>query len=69
VLNDNLNNFYSSPDTGRMMKTRRIRWPEHVTHMGETRNVLEVLTEEHEGKTQVGRPRCRLEDNIEEDLK
>jgi hypothetical protein len=69
LLNDKLHNVVSVPDTGRMMKSMRIRWPGHVAHIGENRNALEILTEKHEGMTQVGRPWCRWEDNIEEDLK
>jgi hypothetical protein len=33
--NEGLHNLYSSPNIIRMMKSRRIRWAEHVARMGE----------------------------------
>jgi hypothetical protein len=30
-----LHNFYSSPDINRQIKSRRMRWAEHVARMGE----------------------------------
>jgi hypothetical protein len=36
--------------------------------MGEKRGVYRVLVEKPEGKRQLGRPRCRWEDNIKMDL-
>jgi len=39
------------------MKSRRIRWAEHVVHMGEEkRNADRVLVGKHEGKRLCGRP-------------
>jgi hypothetical protein len=32
--NEELNNLYSSPNIFRMMKSRRMRWSEHVARMG-----------------------------------
>jgi hypothetical protein len=32
--NEELHNLYSSPDIIRMMKSRRMRWAEHVARMG-----------------------------------
>jgi hypothetical protein len=40
----------------------------HVAHMGEGRGVHRVLVGKPEGKRPMGRPRCRLEDNITMDL-
>jgi hypothetical protein len=34
VHNEELNDLYSSPNIVRVMKSRRIRWTEHVAHMG-----------------------------------
>ena len=40
------------------MKSRRIRWAEHVTHMGEGKRYADrVLVGKHEGKRLHGRPR------------
>jgi hypothetical protein len=33
--NEQLHNLYSSPNIIRMIKSRRMRWAEHVTRMGE----------------------------------
>jgi hypothetical protein len=34
-----LHNLYSSPSIIRIIKSRRIRWAEHVARMGEKRNI------------------------------
>jgi hypothetical protein len=47
-----------------MNKSRRMRWAEHVAHMGEGRGVYRVLIERPEGKRSLGRPRRRWEDNV-----
>jgi hypothetical protein len=39
VGNEELNDLYSSPKTVRVIKSRRMRWPEHVTRMGERRGI------------------------------
>ena len=33
--NEELNDFYSSPNIVRVIKSRRMRWAGHVAHMGE----------------------------------
>ena len=40
----------------------------HVACMGERRVAYRVLVGKPEGKRSLGRPRCRLEDNIQMDL-
>jgi hypothetical protein len=35
--NENLNDLYSSPNIVRVIKSKRMRWTEHVTFMGERR--------------------------------
>jgi len=40
----------------------------HVARMGEKRGVYRVLVGKPEGKTTLGRPRSRWEDNIKMDL-
>ena len=59
-----LNDLYSSPIIVWVIKSRRMRWAGHVTHMGERRDVYMVLMGKPEGKRPLGRPRCRWEDNI-----
>jgi transposase len=67
--NDELHSLYSSPNIVRVIKSRRMRWAEHVACMGEGRGVYRVLVERPEGKRPLGRPRRRGEDNIKTDLR
>jgi hypothetical protein len=67
--NDELHNLYSLPNVVRVIKSRRMRWAGHVARMGEGRDVYRVLVGRPEGKRQLGRPRCRWEDNIKMDLR
>jgi hypothetical protein len=48
--NDELHNLYSSPNIVRVIKSRRMRWVEHVASMGEGRGVYRVLVVGSEGK-------------------
>ena len=48
----------------RVVKSRRMRWAEHVACMGEGRGVHRVLVGKPEGRRPLGRPRRRWEDNI-----
>jgi len=66
--NEELRNFYSLPNIVRVVKSRRMRWAEHVARMGEGRDVHRVLVGKPEGKRPLGRPRPRWEDNIKMDL-
>ena len=52
----------------RVIKSRRMRWAEHVARMEEGRGVHKVLVGKPDGKRQLGRPRCRWENNIKMDL-
>jgi hypothetical protein len=67
--NDELHSLYSSPNTVRMIKAKRMRWSEHVARMVEGRGVYRVLVGRPEGKRPLGIPRRRWEDNIKMDLK
>jgi hypothetical protein len=66
--NDELHSLYSSPNIVRVIKSRRVRWAEHVARMGEGRGVYRVLVGRPEGKRPLRRPRWRWEDNIKMDL-
>jgi hypothetical protein len=59
---EELHNLYSSPDTLRHIKSRRMRWAGHVAHMGEGRNVYRVSVGKPEGKRPLGRPKRRWKD-------
>jgi hypothetical protein len=61
--------LYSSPNIVRVIKSRRLRWVEHVAHMGEGRGVYRVLVGKPKGKRPLGRPRNKWEDNIKLDLR
>jgi hypothetical protein len=67
--NEVFHNLYSSPDIIRQVKSRRMRWAEHVARMGEEREVYKVLVGKPEGKRPLGRPRRRWEDGIRMDLR
>jgi hypothetical protein len=60
--NEELHNLYSSPSIIRMIKSRRMRRAGHVVHMGR-RGMGKP-----EGKTPLGRPRNRWEDDIKLDI-
>jgi hypothetical protein len=52
-----------------MIKSRRMKWAEHIARMGEFRNACKILVGKPEGKRPLGRPRCRWEDNIKMGLR
>jgi hypothetical protein len=53
----------------RVIKSRRMRWAEHVARMGKGRGVYSVLVWRYEGKRPLGRPRRKWEDNIKMDIR
>jgi hypothetical protein len=52
-----------------VIKSRRMRWPGHLAHMGEGRGVYRILVRRPEGKIPLERPRRRWDDNIMTDLR
>jgi hypothetical protein len=72
--NENLNDLYSSPNIGWVIKSRRMRWAGQVVCvvcvvcMGGSRGIYRVGVGKPEGKRPLGRPRLRWEDNIKMDL-
>jgi len=66
--NEVLNDLHSSPNIVRVIKSRKMRWAEHVARMGERRAVYRVFVGKPEGKRPLEKPRCRWEDNIKMDL-
>ena len=66
--NEELSDMYSLPNIVRVVKSRRMRRAGHVARMGEGRGVHRALVGKPEGKTPLGRPRHRWEDNIKMDL-
>ena len=63
--------MYSSPNIFRYPKSKRLTWAGHIARMEQSRNAYRVLVGKSEGKRPrpIGRPRCRLEDNIKMDLR
>ena len=53
----------------RVIKSRRRRWAGHVAPIGEGRGVYRVLVGKPEGRSPLGRPSRRWEDNIRMDLR
>jgi len=49
--NEELNDLYSSPNTVRLIKSRRMRWAGHVARMGEERGVYRVLVGNRKERT------------------
>ena len=66
--NEKLNDLYSPPNIIRVIKSRRMRWPEHVARMGDSKGAYRVLVGTIEGKRSFGRFRPRWKDNIKMDL-
>ena len=66
--NEELNDLYCSPNTFRVVTSRRIRWAGHVARIGEMRGVYRVFVGKPEGKRPLGRPKRRWEDNIKMDI-
>jgi len=56
LLNEELNDLYSSPNIVRVTKSRRMRWTGHVARMGERRGVCRVLVGKPERKSHLGDP-------------
>jgi hypothetical protein len=65
--NEELHNWYSSPNIIRIIKSTRVRRAGHVARMEEKRNAYRILMGKPEGKRPLGRPRCRWVDNIKID--
>jgi hypothetical protein len=68
LRNEELNDLYSLPNIAWVVKLRKMRWAGHVARMGEKRGVHRGLVGKPEGKSPLGRPRRRWEDNIRMDL-
>jgi hypothetical protein len=67
--NEELHGLCSSPSIIRVIKAKRMRWVGHVARMGEVRGVYNILVGRPEGRSPLGRPRRRWEDNIKMDLR
>jgi hypothetical protein len=66
--NEELNDLYSPPNIIPVIKSRRVRWAGHVARMGEGRGAYRILVGRPEGRRQLGRTRCKWEENIKMDF-
>ena len=66
--NEELDDLYS-PNIIRVVKSRRMKWAEHIVRIGERRGVYSFLVGNPEGKRPPGRPRRRWENTIKMDFK
>jgi hypothetical protein len=55
--NEELYDLFSSPNTIRVIKSRRMRWAGRVARMGARRSACRVLVGKPEEKSHIGRPR------------
>jgi hypothetical protein len=62
--NEELNDLYYSPIFVRVIESRRMRRAGHVARMWERGGAYRVLVRIPKGKSPLGRPRRRWEDNI-----
>ena len=67
--NEELLSLYHSPNIIEVIKSRRLRWADHVVRMEEDRSAFKILTGKPTGKRLLGRPRLRWEVNITMNLK
>ena len=67
-LHNELNDLYSSPNTVRVINSRRLRCVGHVAHTRKRRSMYRILVGKPEGKSPLGQPRHRWENNIKMDL-
>jgi hypothetical protein len=69
IYNEEIHNLCATPDTIRVIKSRKMRWAGHVAHMGELRNAYRILFRKLDGKRPLRRARCRWKGNTRMDLK
>ena len=62
LINEDLNYRHCSTNIIRLIKSRGMRWTEHVTGIGERTGVYRVSAGKPEGKRPLGRPSRKWED-------
>jgi hypothetical protein len=64
-----LQNVYRSPDIVTEIKVRRLKWLGHIIRMDGARMAKKVFVSSPEGRRDIGRPKLRWLDDVEDDIK
>jgi hypothetical protein len=64
-----LQNVYRSPDIVTQIKVRSLEWLGHIIRMDGARMAKKVFVSEPEGRRDIGRPKLRWLDDVEDDIK
>jgi hypothetical protein len=67
--NEELHSLYRSPNIVNVFKSRRLRWAGHVARIEGGRSAFNILAGSPAGKSPLGRPRHKWEENIIMNLK
>ena len=65
---EELYDLFSLPNIIRVIKSRVMRWAEHVASMGQRRGTFKVMMWRTDGNRQLGRARRRWKNNIKMNL-
>jgi hypothetical protein len=68
LFNEEFYDLYCLPNIIWLIKSRRMRWVDHVVFIGQRRGTYRVLEGKSEGKSPLGSHRCWWEHNIKMDL-
>jgi hypothetical protein len=64
-----LQNVYRSPDIVTEIKVRRLEWLGHIIRMDGASMATRVFVSKPEGRRDIGRPKLRWLDDVEDDIK
>jgi hypothetical protein len=64
-----LQNVYRSPDIVTEIKVRRLKWLGHIIRMDGARMAKKAFVSKPEGRRDIGRPKLRSLDDVEDDIK
>jgi hypothetical protein len=60
---------YRSPDIVTAIKVRKLEWLGHIIRMDGARMAKKVFVSKPEGRRDIGRPKLRCLDDVEDDIK